>query len=75
MAQWCFASPTSYFAETRVGDFWPLFWIITALIAVLGVPFTLWWWKVGDQWADAEHKRFKPKETEPVDKVVVKKSQ
>ncbi len=56
-----------------MGDFWPLFWIITALIAVLGVPFTLWWWKVGDQWADAEHKRFKPKEPEPVDKVVVKK--
>jgi hypothetical protein len=55
-----------------LGDFWTLFWIITALIAVLGVPFTLWWWKVGDQWADTEHKRFKPKQPEPVEKIVVK---
>ena len=23
------------------------FWIIAILIAVLGVPFTLWWWKLG----------------------------
>ncbi|MBS0190112.1 MAG: hypothetical protein U0573_01160 [Phycisphaerales bacterium] len=49
------------------------FWIITILIAVLGVPFTLWWWKLGDAWADAEHKRFKPKPERPVEKVVVRK--
>ena len=56
-----------------MADFWTLFWIITAIIALLGAPFTLWSCKVGDQWADAEHKRFKPKEAEPVDRVVVKK--
>ena len=49
------------------------FWIITILIAVLGVPFTLWWWKLGHAWADAEHKRFKPKPERPVEKVVVRK--
>ena len=31
------------------------------LIVVLGVPFTLWWWKLADRWADSEHKRFKEK--------------
>lgn len=33
-------------------------WIIGALCIIVGVPFTLWWWKQADKWADAEHKRF-----------------
>ncbi len=49
------------------------FWIIAIGIVVIGPPFTLWWWKMGDKWADAEHKRFKPKAAEPVEKVVVRK--
>ncbi|MBI1190132.1 MAG: hypothetical protein GC200_05550 [Tepidisphaera sp.] len=39
----------------------PVVWFIMALIVIFGIPFTLWWWKIADQWADAEHKRFKPK--------------
>lgn len=50
------------------------FWILAVLIAVLGVPFTLWWWKIGDRWADEEHKRFKPKAALPPDRVVVRKN-
>lgn len=36
-----------------------LMWGIGGLVVVVGIPFTLWWWKVADKWADAEHKRFK----------------
>ncbi len=32
--------------------------VTTVVIAVLGVPFILLWWKIADQWADEEHKRF-----------------
>ncbi len=35
--------------------------VIVALILLLGVPFTLWWWKLADKWADAEHRRFRDK--------------
>lgn len=38
-----------------------LMWILMALVVLAGIPFTLWWWKLADRWADAEHKRFKPK--------------
>ncbi|MCA9287132.1 MAG: hypothetical protein KDA05_01020 [Phycisphaerales bacterium] len=31
---------------------------IIVLCVVIGVPGTLLWWKIADQWADAEHKRF-----------------
>jgi len=38
------------------------FWIIFAVILALGAGFgTLIWWRVGDQWADAEHKKFGPR--------------
>lgn len=47
-------------------------WIVVGLCAVLGVPFTLWWWKIADRWADAEHKRFKPKPKPKGNAVVVK---
>ncbi len=40
--------------------FWPMV-IIMALIVMIGVPVTLWWWKQADKWADAEHKRFHEK--------------
>ncbi len=33
--------------------------VTSVLVVVIGVPFTLWWWRVADQWADAEHRRFK----------------
>ncbi len=35
-------------------------WIVLAIIlAVLGAILTIAWWRVGDQWADEEHRRFK----------------
>ncbi|MFZ4574420.1 MAG: hypothetical protein ACOYN0_08485 [Phycisphaerales bacterium] len=48
-----------------------LMWIIIGLVVVIGIPFTLWWWKVADKWADAEHRRFKQK-TDGRERVVVK---
>ncbi|MGD9789900.1 MAG: hypothetical protein AB7Q00_03450 [Phycisphaerales bacterium] len=38
--------------------------VIVGLILLLGVPFTLWWWKLADKWADAEHRRFRDKKDE-----------
>jgi len=49
-----------------------IMWIVIALIIVAGIPFTLWWWKKADQWADAEHKRFKVK-VDTRERVVVSK--
>lgn len=46
--------------------------IVCVLIVVVGVPFTLWWWKKADKWADAEHKRFKPKH-DPRERVTIKR--
>ncbi len=38
------------------------FWIVMGLILAVGAGLgTLIWWRVGDQWADAEHKKFAPK--------------
>ncbi len=47
--------------------------MIAVIVLVLagGIPFTLWWWRIADRWADAEHKRFKVKE-DPRERVVVK---
>jgi len=33
--------------------------VIIAITAVLLTAGTLIWWRLGDAWADAEHKRFK----------------
>lgn len=34
-------------------------WIAFALVSsVVGAVLTIAWWRVGDQWADEEHKRF-----------------
>jgi hypothetical protein len=49
-----------------------IMWVVMVLVVVLGVPFTLWWWKQADKWADSEHKRFKVK-TDDREKIVVKK--
>ncbi len=40
---------------------WPTVISIAAVI-VLGVPFTYFWFRWSDRWADAEKKRFGPKE-------------
>ena len=38
------------------------FWIVLGVIlGIATTVLTLVWWKVGDNWADAEHKRFKGK--------------
>ncbi len=34
-------------------------WLAGGLVLAIGAGvFTVVWWKVGDQWADAEYKRF-----------------
>lgn len=35
--------------------------IVAALVLIVGIPFTLIWWRIADNWADEEHKRFKTK--------------
>jgi hypothetical protein len=50
-------------------------WISLIAIGVLSVPFILIWWRDMDRWADAEHKRFKPRTQGPQDVVVVKQPQ
>lgn len=45
--------------------------IVGGLVIFIGVPFTLWWWRLADKWADAEHKRFKVK-VDTRERVVVK---
>jgi hypothetical protein len=54
-----------------VMDLNPLMWACLILVAVLGPLFTLWWWKIGDKWADAEHRRFQDK-PDTREKVVMK---
>lgn len=44
--------------------------VICVLVVVVGVPFTLWWWKQADKWADAEHRRFAVK-TDTRERIVV----
>jgi hypothetical protein len=46
-------------------------WISIALTGILGVPFVLLWWRLADQWADSEHKRFKVS-TDTRERVVIK---
>lgn len=36
-----------------------LMWIIMGATVLFGIPFTLWWWRIADRWADSEHKRFR----------------
>lgn len=48
-----------------------MMWILIGATLLLGVPFTLWWWKIADKWADAEHKRFKDK-PDTRERVIVK---
>jgi len=43
-----------------------------ALVVLLGIPFTILWWKQADRWADKEHRRFREKPPEPAEKVVVR---
>ena len=39
-------------------DAWAL-WLVGGLLLAGGAGFfTILWWKIGDQWADAEYKRF-----------------
>lgn len=40
---------------------WTLF---TLLVLVVLTVLTLAWWKIGDQWADGENKRFGPKDVD-----------
>lgn len=32
---------------------------VILIVLVGGVVFTLWWWKLADRWANAEHRRFR----------------
>lgn len=50
------------------------FYVVSALIIVIGVPFVLYWWKFADRWAAEEHKRFGRKPGPSVSEDVVVKS-
>lgn len=32
---------------------------VILIVLVGGIVFTLWWWKLADRWANAEHRRFR----------------
>ena len=53
---------------------WPTLISIAAVI-VLGVPFTYLWFRWSDRWADAEKKRFAPKDGGGIENVRVIKSE
>jgi hypothetical protein len=53
-------------------SFSTVMWILMIATVVVGVPFTLWWWKMADKWADAEHRRFKPR-PDRRERIVVKR--
>ncbi|GJM19816.1 MAG: hypothetical protein DHS20C14_20290 [Phycisphaeraceae bacterium] len=39
-----------------------LWWVVFIVVLIVALTvLTLAWWRIGDQWADAEHKRFGPK--------------
>lgn len=40
---------------------WTVFCVVLLVVLTL---LTVAWWKIGDQWADAEHKRFGPKDAD-----------
>jgi|GEM_PF-6392107 len=48
-----------------------IMWISIALTGILGVPFVLLWWRLADQWAESERKRFKAS-TDTRERVVIK---
>jgi type VI protein secretion system component VasK len=50
---------------------WTLILGLTAFFTLVGIPFTLWWWKMADKWADEEKRRFKAK-TDERERVVIK---
>lgn len=45
---------------------------VMALVVVVGVPFTLWWWRQADKWMDAEHRRFRAPPADARPRVVVR---
>ena len=48
-------------------------WAVVAIVLVGALVFTLLWWKIGDRWADAEHKRFgRAPKAEESERVVIK---
>jgi hypothetical protein len=51
-------------------------WIVILGVLTIGPVFTLLWWRQADKWADAEHKRFKPRpdKNAGAERVVVKTS-
>ena len=48
--------------------------IWAAVVLVFGVPFVLIWWRLADNWADDEHKRFKARRDEGPEPTVVRRS-
>ncbi|CAG1002265.1 hypothetical protein PHYC_02981 [Phycisphaerales bacterium] len=45
---------------------------VMALVLVIGVPFTLWWRKLGDKWANKEHGRSAAAKGDTRERVVVR---
>lgn len=39
--------------------------VLSILLVPLIILATLAWWRIGDNWADNEHKRFKDKQQDP----------
>ncbi|MDX2131592.1 MAG: hypothetical protein SFY69_06045 [Planctomycetota bacterium] len=46
--------------------------IVMVLVVVIGVPFTLWWWRVLDKFLPAHQRRFAPPPPDSRERIVVK---
>jgi hypothetical protein len=52
-----------------------LFTILWAVLTlIVGSVFVIIWWRIADQWADEEHKRFKDKPDDGPAPTVVKRA-
>lgn len=49
------------FYHSPVSRDWTIILSLAAFFTIVGIPFTLWWWRMADRWADEEKRRFKAK--------------
>lgn len=51
-------------------------WVVAGIVLIGATAFVLVWWRIGDQWADEEQRKF-PKKRSPhegKEKIVIKSS-
>ena len=51
-------------------------WVVAGIVLIGATAFVLVWWRIGDRWADEEHRKFPQKRSphEGKEKIVIKSS-